>query len=352
MRVLALAAPLDGAGRTTLAAWLGLEAERAGAGPVVWLDAAAEPALLGWAEEADLSRPFAERWDASCTPIEFQRLDTAGVGLVVVDCPALDQPERLASTLAVADLAVIVVQPRAESLAATGRMADAMDAAGKPFLFVVNRASEDGDMTTATAVALAQYGTVSPVILPERADLAEAAPSSPSSTAPAMEPSAGAGSEIGRLWEYLLQRLERCAPTPQSTLPRSAMSQSAMYGSSDEGRERRRHARHSFEQYSTFTHDGRVFPCRVRDISAGGLSFVTQDRPALGARVTLHLPYLGEFVAEVVRHQDDIVGLRFAVEENRRADLVEELTALIGAGRTAAPQEAGDELLVRKKHRA
>lgn len=340
MRVIALAAPAEGAGRTTLAAWLGWRAERsATAGPVVLLDAEAAGDLSAWAEARGFPRPVSARWDESCTAAGFRRLAEAGVGLVVIDCPGTDDGERLDEVLAIADLTAILVRPSQDDLAAVGGLVDRVEAAGKSFLFVVNQAPEESDMTAATAVALAQHGTVCPVILPERPDFGLDGAGDPT----AADDEDDAVSDFSGLWDYLHGRLARAAPGV-SAEPAAAEQ------------DRRRYPRHDYDQAATFTWDDQVLPCLVRDISAGGLSFRAENRPPLGARVMVQVPYLGQFDAEVVRDVGETVGLRFTVDEDQRASLIDRLSDLIGSGRrraaTAPPVEVADELFLSKKRLA
>lgn len=335
MQVLVLIAPRNGAGRTTLAGRLALQAERAGAGPVVLLDADPAAALSRWAEAQMALSPIVECWDASCAGPEFARLGQAGVGLVVIDAPEPARRDVLEQTLSVADLAAIVVRPVEEDLAGVGGTVRSIEAAGRPFLFVVNRAPQNGDLTTATAIALAQHGTVCPVILPERRGSSMVAPGSQTDNADA------SGHGIVQLWDYLADRLGRIA------LEASPAA---------EPQERRSFPRHSFNLAATFVYKGQIFPCQIQDISAGGLSLCTGNGPGHGARLTLHIPYLGEFQAEIVRHYGDVSGLRFLIDEQRQAGLVSRLADVITSGRSKEPAprlgESGEDLFVRKTLRS
>lgn len=51
--------------------------------------------------------------------------------------------------------------------------------------------------------------------------------------------------------------------------------------------------------------------CLVEDISAGGASVHTNDRPAVGASVMLFVENVAEMPAVVVRHTGDGFALRF-----------------------------------------
>lgn len=316
MKVLAFLAPQEGVGRTTLVAGLAAEAERNGAGPVVLIDA--EPAGEHCRRAAAAGEgPMTVAWDASCRGAGLDRLGDAGVGLVIVDAP-LAPCDVLMQTLERADLAVVVIRPNERDFSNLGPILDAVGRAGKPLTFVVNRAPEGGLLATATAIALSQYGPVCPVVPPERPELAGGPDSLAARTsgrrclwpAQAKRPDA----DLARLWGYLNDRLAAAA-------------------AAKDGHERRRFARHAFDTAATFTWEGQVFPCRLRDISAGGLSLRSSVPLPIGARLLLHIPYLGEFEAEPVRAEGAVAGLRFILDEWRQAELVRDLRRLVNAGR-------------------
>jgi chromosome partitioning protein len=329
MNTVMITAPADGVGRTTLAAWLGLQAEAAGAGLVVTLDANDDPALARWAREQKLRRPITGTWDGSCTPESLERLADEGVGLVLIDCPGPQDGARMAELLAVSDLALIAVRPRAEDLDAAGGLIDLVDQARKPFVFVVNQATDDEDMTAATAVSLAQHGPVSPVILPKCAELA----------LPGLDTGEGGtddrpvpGEDIARLWDYLRDRLARNArradPGAQAT--------------DEPGR-----AGHAYDQDATFMIADMVYPCHVMEISAEGLLFSADRAPPAGERLRVFLPHLGQFDCEVTESRPDRIEVRLVIDEDRRGVLLEQVAALLGSSRqrsrTAAPPEAASE---------
>jgi len=322
MHIMMIAAPAKGAGRTTLAAWLALCAEEAEAGLVVALDANEDPALLRWAREQDLSRPITAAWDDSCTPENLRRLEREGVELVLVDCPGPEDTGQIANLLAVADLALIVVRPQGEDLDAAGGLIDLVESAGKPFVFVINQATDDEDMTAAAAISLAQHGAISPVILPQCETLA--APGREAGN-PADQPSEDAA-DIAGLWQYLRERLARYSAPPPSEMPSPVQP-----------------AKYDYDQAATFVSADMVYPCHVTEILADGLSFRSTQAPPQGSQLRISLPYLGQFDCEVMSSMPEKVDARFVIEEDRRAVLLEQVAALVASGREppmpAAPTE-------------
>lgn len=326
MQVLVLLAPHSGIGRTTLARGLALQAQRAGDRLVVLLDADASGDLSRWAAREDDPALIVVPWDSSCAGPEFQALAETGVPRVVIDGPDPQSETRLDETLSAAHLAAILVRPSEDDLAGLGALIDRVEAAGKPFVFIVNQARTSGRMTPATAVALAQYGTVCPVMM--RYGWHEAREGDRNGAEP--RATEVEDSDIARLWDYLRARLDRYAPA-ERLAERAAPS----------ARERRRFMRHVFDVHATFTWREQVFPCRVHDISAGGVALTCPMPLPAGIRVRLHIPYLGEFDAEPARASNEVTGLRFVIDEWRQAGLAQDLAALVRHETSAQPTDEG-----------
>ena len=274
---------------------------------------------MRWARDEKLSRLVTAAWDASCTRENLEGLADEGVGLVLVDCPGPEHGARLAEVLAAVDLALIVVRPKGEDLDAAGVLIDLVQSAGTPFVFVLNQASEDEDMTAATAISLAQHGPVSPVILPKSADLALPA-RQPGEDAPPgrLVPAEG----IARLWNYLLERMARNARRPDP-------------GGADPNRVRS--GRHAYHQDATFILADMVYPCHVMEISAEGVSFSSDETPPPGERLGIYLPYLGRFDCDVVKSRQGKVDVRLVIDDDRRAVLLDQVAALVDSSREHAP---------------
>ncbi len=328
MQVLVLVAPRNGIGRTTLVHRLAQQAHRAGVGPIVLLDADPRGDLSERCAEKAQSGIIVVPWDDSCVGPEFQQLKARNGGLIIVDAPLPDQPKALHQVLSIADLIAVVVRPREDDVALLGGVVDAIKLAARPLVFVVNRAKRHGNMAAATAIALAQYGTVCPVILPEDE------PAAPSLRARVFRKIKRTDGQLKReqFWAYLSGRLEALHGEAEPT---------ASDDTTEGGRERRKFPRYSYDIGATFTWDRRVFPCRIKNISAGGLALTADISVPLGTRLKLHLPYLGEFDAISVHRDATSAGLRFVIDEWQQAELVRELTDLVGSGGGAAKSAGG-----------
>lgn len=357
MQVLVLAAPRQGIGRTTLAYRLARQASRAGGGPVVLLDADPEGDLSKRC--ADGARPDALSdlivvpWDRSCAGPEFQQLKARAGGVIIIDAPLPDRPEALGETLSVADLIAVVVRPREDDIALLGPVVAAIEAADRPCVFLVNRAKRHGNMAAATSIALAQYGTVCPIVLPEDEKLA------PSLRARVFRrPKRGEGeTKRAEVWSYLSERLDAICGTGRGetsagpgddahgdrahddrTQDEAAQGEGTQGEGGEGGAEHRQFVRHSFEVGATFSWEGQSFPCRIRNVSAGGLAFTTDMPVPVGTRLKVRVPYLGDFDAVSVHRDAVSVGLRFVIDEWQQAALVRDLAALVGGGRVGAGQ--------------
>lgn len=340
MQVLVLAAPKKGVGRTTLAHRFAHQAKECNGGPIVLLDADSGGDLTKRCAENPQAELIVVPWDKSCTGPEFQRLRARKGGLIIVDAPLPEQREALRHTLSVADLIAVVVRPREDDFTQLGGVVAAVEAAARPFVFLVNRAKRHGNMAAATAIALAQYGSVCPIVLPEDERLA------PSLRAKVFRRIKRSDGRIKseEAWSYLSERLDAICGEADSE---------ACGDPVDGEPEQRQFPRHGYDIGATFSWERQVFPCRIRNVSAGGLAFTTDMPVPVGTRLKLHVPYLGEFEAESVHRDTVCVGLRFVIDEWQQASLVRDLAGLMGAGQQAGngaggpsevddPEDAGD----------
>lgn len=201
-----LASRKGGAGKTTLSCHLAVEAERAGAGPVALIDTDPMIGLSQW-------------WDArsSETPIMMQAMENAGLAeklaaleesgikLVFIDTPPAIN-ESVNVTIAASDLVIIPVQPSPDDLRAVGTTIEMVQRANKPLIFIINRVKPRARLTGEAAVALSQHGVVASEFVWDRTDYAAA--KSDGKTAPEIDDTSKAATEIASLWRYIKSRLE------------------------------------------------------------------------------------------------------------------------------------------------
>ncbi len=321
MRVLAFVSEMPGSGKTVLAGHVAAQAAAEGIGPVVLLDGASAGGLTAWWQSRGAANPILGAWDGSVTAEGLARLAAAGVALVVIDTPSgppsgpPGAPQAVsAQAIALADLVVLPTRPDSKDLEAASAVVDRVEALRTPFVFLINHSGGEEDFPTAAVMALAQHGTVCPVILPQRGDFA--ASQAEGRTVMEIDPDSASSEDMARLWDYLSNHIAKVAP---------ATREDRRVGSQD----RRQFPRHHYDQIATFTVGGMVFPCRISDISAGGVSILAPAPPVRGRELILHVPYLGEFRAEPVHVDGQRIGLKFLCGVEAQAQLVDRLSALV-----------------------
>src|SRR5262245_25324630 len=206
MRVLAFASQKSGAGKTTLAGHIAVQAQRAGTKPVVLVDLDPDASLADWfalREEDDDPLPVA-RASIKDLPTILQQLRAAGAALVVLDTPPT-MHHAIDESIMAADLVAIPTRPCAHDLAAACATVEAIQGHGKPFVFVVNGVEPEGELMPEVVMALAQHGSIATVSISRSVAMLETMMDGrtvmelPDSPAPA--------SEVARLWDYLAKRL-------------------------------------------------------------------------------------------------------------------------------------------------
>lgn len=201
MQILVLASRKGGAGKTTIACHLAVEAQRAGAGPVAVLD-------------MDPMQGMAQWWDARSeeTPDLFKgtleeaipALQSQGYKLLIVDTPPSIGPE-VAQAVTHASMVMIPVQASPNDLRAVGSTIELVNKARKPLCFIINRVKPRVRLTTQAYEALSPHGTIAPPLY-DRTDYAAAMVDG--LTAPELGSSGPAPAEITALWTYTASRLE------------------------------------------------------------------------------------------------------------------------------------------------
>jgi chromosome partitioning protein len=206
MRVLAFASQKSGAGKTTLAGHIAVQAQRAGMKPVVLVDLDPDASLTDWfalREEDDEPLKVA-RSNLKDLSTKLQQLRADGVELVVIDTPptlhhAIDE------SIIAADLVAIPTRPCAHDLAAAGATVELVQSHGKPFCFIVNGAEPEGELTADVVMALAQHGSIATVSIPRSIAMLETMVDG--RTVMELPDNPGPASQVARLWEYLAKRL-------------------------------------------------------------------------------------------------------------------------------------------------
>jgi chromosome partitioning protein len=206
MRVLAMASQKGGSGKTTLSGHLAVQAQLAGAGPVVLIDIDPQGSLADWWNEREAELPAFAQTTVARLAADLEMLRQQGFRLAVIDTPPAITM-AIQSVINVAELIVIPTRPSPHDLRAVGATVDLCERAGKPLLFVVNAATPKAKITYEAAVALSQHGTVAPVTLHHRTDYA--ASMIDGRTVMEVDPTGRSAQEVTELWAYISDRLEK-----------------------------------------------------------------------------------------------------------------------------------------------
>ncbi|MHA6722582.1 AAA family ATPase [Sphingomonas sp. RS2018] len=224
MRVLAMASQKGGSGKTTLSGHLAVQAQQAGAGPVVLIDIDPQGSLSDWWNERSTDYPAFAQTTVARLASDLEVLRQQGFKLAVIDTPPAITL-AIQSVIAVAELIVVPTRPSPHDLRAVGATVDLCDRAGKPLIFVVNAATPKARITSEAAVALSQHGTVAPVTLHQRTDFASSMIDG--RTVMETDPNGKSAAEVTALWTYIADRMEKnfrrtVFTTPSVALPRVA----------------------------------------------------------------------------------------------------------------------------------
>ena len=206
MRVLAMASQKGGSGKTTLSGHLAVQAQLAGAGPVVLIDIDPQGSLSDWWNERQTEFPAFAQTTVARLAADLEVLRMQGFKLAVIDTPPAITM-AIQSVIQVAELVVIPTRPSPHDLRAVGATVDLCDRAGKAALFVVNAATPKARITGDAAIALSQHGTVAPITIHQRTDFA--ASMIDGRTVMEVDPKGKSAAEVAALWEYIADRLEK-----------------------------------------------------------------------------------------------------------------------------------------------
>ena len=206
MRILALASQKGGSGKTTLSGHLAVQAELANAGPVVLIDIDPQGSLAEWWNARKDGSPAFAQTVVARLAADLEHLRGQGFRLAIIDTPPAITM-AIQGVIQVAELIVIPTRPSPHDLRAVGATVDLCERAGKPLLFVVNAATPRARITLEATIALSQHGTVAPATVHQRVDFAAAMIDG--RTVMELNPHGRSAGEIGELWSYVSDRLEK-----------------------------------------------------------------------------------------------------------------------------------------------
>jgi len=211
MPVIAVASPVAGSGRTTLATHLAVEAGRAGNGPVTLLDPAPGYDLTQWVSARN--RPTPEYELVYSHPnVKLPELEKAGTQLCIADSLATD-PQELQFLVDLADLVVIPCPLEEEALKSAAAFACTVRDSGAVAAVVVTRAAPGEEFWNETTRRLKREELLCPAVL--HRDDGVAAAMARGLTAGEADGSGSAAGDIRHLWQVLEQALPQPPRRPR-----------------------------------------------------------------------------------------------------------------------------------------
>jgi chromosome partitioning protein len=186
-----------GSGKTSLCAHVAVEAERAGNGPVYLIDTDPQGTLSTWHEGREAETPYRVEVPLQSLSGALQSLADRGAAWCMIDT-APTRADENADLFRLADLVLVPVRPSPSDLWAVAATVKLLKQIGTPFLFVVNQATMNANITAQAVAALSHHGPVAQTIIVNRVPYA--ASMTDGHAAQELAPKGPAAAEIATLW--------------------------------------------------------------------------------------------------------------------------------------------------------
>jgi chromosome partitioning protein len=205
MHTIAVVSQKGGAGKTTLALHLAVQAAKAG--PVAVIDLDPQASACGWSDSRQQrDEPAVVACPHTRLGLTLEAAKASGAQFCFIDtAPHAESPALAAARSA--DLVVIPTRPGILDLRAIGASIEIANIAKRPAVLVVNAAPQGGAAQEAAEAARESYGIeASPAVVRQRAVFGHALVEG--KTASEVEPDGRAAGEISELWADLCRRLD------------------------------------------------------------------------------------------------------------------------------------------------
>ena len=209
MQTVVINSQKGGSGKTSLCAHLSVEAERAGDGPVYLIDTDPQGTLSTWHETRTAETPCRVEIALDDLALALGTLAQRGAAVCFIDTA----PNRSddAGLFQLADLVLVPVRPSPSDLWAVSATVSLLKRAGTPFLFVVNQATLNANITAQAIASLSHHGPVAETIISTRVHYAAAM--TDGHTAPELAGKGPAAAEIAALWANIKHAcMQACQP--------------------------------------------------------------------------------------------------------------------------------------------
>jgi chromosome partitioning protein len=197
MKTIVITSQKGGSGKTTLAAHLAVEAERAGDAPAWLIDTDKQGTLSLWHERREALSPQRAEVPFGRLAEGLKSLQERGAACCFIDTPPT-LSEQTAAVLALADWVLIPVRPSPADLWAVAETVTLVKEAHKRFLFVITQAKAHATITAQSIAALSEHGRVAKAFIADRVPYAVAMTGG--RTAPELAVKGAAAGEVAALW--------------------------------------------------------------------------------------------------------------------------------------------------------
>jgi chromosome partitioning protein len=204
MRTVAIISQKGGAGKTTLAVHLAVEAERSGMMTAI-IDLDPQASATGWGDSRSQDTPAVVSAQSARLGQVLRTAREGGAGMAIIDTAPHSESAALAAARE-ADLILIPCRPAILDLRAISQTVDLARIAGKPAAIVLNATPPRGSLTTEAIDAVAGYAVnVAPMSLGQRAAYVHCLTAG--LAAQEFEPDGKAAHEINSLFQWMMQQL-------------------------------------------------------------------------------------------------------------------------------------------------
>lgn len=200
MQTIIINSQKGGSGKTTLAAHLAVEAERAGDGPVYLIDTDPQGTLSTWHEKraAEAPRRVEVPLDGLAGGLDVLRGRKASYCFIDT---APTRTDENAALFRLADLVLVPIRPSPSDLWAASATVALLQEARVPYLFVLTQAKANAGITGQAAAALSHHGPVAETFIADRVPYAAAM--TDGRTAIELSPKGPAAIETAALWKHI-----------------------------------------------------------------------------------------------------------------------------------------------------
>lgn len=201
MKTLTVANRKGGAGKSTCAAHLAVEAVKSGYKTIL-IDMDPQKTLESWWQKREEENPFLIETTANDLDEILSKLIDKKFDLCIIDTPG-DASINAISGIKAANLIVIPSKPTAPDLTAIGRTISMVEESNKDFVFVITQGIVRAKATLQAASVLSQFGAVAPSVISNRTSYASAMGTGGS----ACDLDKSAEEEISQVWAFVRSRL-------------------------------------------------------------------------------------------------------------------------------------------------